>query len=158
MNEQAIFEQNEKEPWYVDSANANTFFAGLYVFSYFFPMMVLSINDIFDDPGPLDDLIEVSGGYPRDFLRMMREVLLTAIMEKKAPPIKSTDLERIVSEVISSQIMVYDKPIFDEDLPPTYVRRRASLIETLRDLHGTTRRLASRVVELEHRVHELENS
>ena len=48
---------------------------------------------------------------------MMREVLLTAIMEKIPPPIPSADLVRIVVDVISGQIEVYSKPIYDEDLP-----------------------------------------
>lgn len=77
----------------------------------------MCMESVFADPDPLDHLIEASGGYPRDFLRMMREVLLTAIMERTAPPIPSADLSRIVAEVIRAQIEVYSKPIYDEDLP-----------------------------------------
>ncbi len=77
----------------------------------------MSMEQVFGDIEPLDDLIEASGGYPRDFLRMMHEVFLMAIMDKIEPPIPSADLSRLVTEVISAQIEVYDKPIFDEDLP-----------------------------------------
>jgi len=77
----------------------------------------MSIEKVFADTAPLDDVIEASGGYPRDFLRMMREILLRAIMDKITPPISSADLSRIVTEVIRGQIEVYSKPIFDEDLP-----------------------------------------
>lgn len=77
----------------------------------------MPLDEVFADSEPLDDLIAASGGYPRDFLRMMHEVLLTAIMEAIAPPISRADLSRFVAEVIRGQIEVYSKPIYDEDLP-----------------------------------------
>ncbi len=77
----------------------------------------MELGEVFADPIPLDELIAASGGYPRDFLRMMREVLLTAIMEKAEPPIPTADLTRLVEKVIEDQVKIYDKPIFDEDLP-----------------------------------------
>jgi len=77
----------------------------------------VTVEHVFSDLGPLDDLIEASGGYPRDFLRMMYELLLSAVMGKISPPIQPSDLSRLVAKVIRDQIMVYDKPIFDEDLP-----------------------------------------
>ena len=102
----------------------------------------MPLAEVFAEAEPLDDLIEASGGYPRDFLRMMREVLLTAIMEEMAPPIPSTDLSRLVAEVISAQIQVYDKPIFDEDLP--------LLVEVARtqDVPRSERAQAFRLAEL----------
>jgi len=77
----------------------------------------MQLPNVFEDCDPLDNLIEASGGYPRDFLRMMHEVLLMAIMGKVAMPIPPGDLSRLVEDVILAQIDVYDKPIFDEDLP-----------------------------------------
>jgi hypothetical protein len=102
----------------------------------------MRVEQVFEHLGPLDDLIEASGGYPRDFLRMMREVLLMAIMDKTVPPIPSTDLSRLVAEVIRTQIEVYDKPIFDEDL--------AMLVEVARthDVPRAQRVQAFRLAEL----------
>lgn len=102
----------------------------------------MAMGQIFADLSPLDDLIESSGGYPRDFLRMMQEVLLIAIMERIAPPIPSADLSRLVTEVIRTQIEVYDKPIYDEDLP--------LLLEVARthDVPRAKRTQAFRIAEL----------
>jgi len=77
----------------------------------------MDMGKVFADSTPVDDVIEASGGYPRDFLRMMHEVLLTAIMEAVVPPIASADLSRIVDEVIRGQIEIYSQPIYDEVLP-----------------------------------------
>ncbi len=76
----------------------------------------MELNEIFEDPKAIDDLIEASGGYPRDLLRMMKDLLLTAVMEKQEPPIAKQDLQRMVHYVIDEQVKVYSKPIFDEDL------------------------------------------
>jgi len=77
----------------------------------------MDLDKVFADTKPLEQIIEASGGYPRDFLRMMREILLSTIMEGVCAPIPSADLSRIIGEVIRGQIEVYSKPIYDEDLP-----------------------------------------
>ena len=77
----------------------------------------MDVGLVFSSMEPLDAIIEASGGYPRDFLRMMQEVILSAIMEKIAPPIPADDLSRIAADIIRDQIGVYDKPVYDEDLP-----------------------------------------
>jgi hypothetical protein len=102
----------------------------------------MDLGQVFADVEPLDDLIEASGGYPRDFLRMMHEVVLSALMEKIAPPISATDLARLVKNVIRDQVRVYDKPIFDEDLP--------LLVEVARthDVPRSERKQAFRLAEL----------
>ena len=76
----------------------------------------MDLAKLFADADLLDELIEASGGYPRDFLRMMREVFLSAIMENIAPPISAQASSRIVKEVIDAQVQIYDRPIYDEDL------------------------------------------
>ena len=77
----------------------------------------MDMKQVFVSPQPLDELIKASGGYPRDLLRMMREVFLSVIMEKIAPPIPGNDLQRIIKKVIREQVEVYEKPIYDEDVP-----------------------------------------
>jgi hypothetical protein len=77
----------------------------------------MDVSAVFSDLEPLDEVIKASGGYPRDFLRMMHEVILSAIMDKIEPPIPGPDLSRIVEEVIRDQTAIYDKPVYDEDLP-----------------------------------------
>ena len=77
----------------------------------------MTLDHVFADFEPLDQLIAASGGYPRDFLRMMREVLLMAIMDRIEPPIPPDHLARLVGNVIRDQVKIYDTPIFDEDLP-----------------------------------------
>jgi hypothetical protein len=74
------------------------------------------LHAIFADPAQLQPLIEASGGYPRDFLRMVRETLLSAIMGKIKPPIPADRLTEIVAAVIAEQVAMYDKPVYDEDL------------------------------------------
>ena len=77
----------------------------------------MRLEEVLEDTGPLDDLIEASGGYPRDFLRMMREALLRAIMGKATPPIPPEDLRRFIHQAIAAQAAIYDRPIYDEDVP-----------------------------------------
>jgi hypothetical protein len=97
------------------------------------------IKDLFEDPGPLHNLIEASGGYPRDFLRMMHEVLLRAIMDKVRPPIPSAALSRILAEVVRDQIQDYSKPVFDEDLP---------MLVEVAQLHDVPRKERSQVFRI----------
>ena len=77
----------------------------------------MDLSKIFTGLEPLDNIIAASGGYPRDFLRMMHEVILFAIMDKIAPPIPVSDLEQLVKKVIAEQVAAYEKPVYDEDVP-----------------------------------------
>ncbi|NLX21139.1 MAG: hypothetical protein GXY55_05620 [Phycisphaerae bacterium] len=102
----------------------------------------MPMDQVFSDAGTLDTLIEASGGYPRDLLRMMREVLLSAAMKKISPPIPPDILTQLVEEVIRDQVRVYDKPIYDDDLPLLVEVARA------RDVPRATRTQAFRLAEL----------
>jgi len=102
----------------------------------------MPLDSMLEDVKPLDDMIAASGGYPRDFLRMMREVLLTAMMDKIGPPIPAEDLKRLIAEVIESLGYDYDKPIFDEDLPLLME------VAKTRDVPRSERREAFRLAEL----------
>jgi len=102
----------------------------------------MPLGELFADMEPLDRLIEMSGGYPRDLLRMMYEVLLSAMMDDLKPPIPKDTLGKLVADVIAAQIRIYDKPIFDEDLP--------LLVEVAakRDVPRAERKQAFRMAEL----------
>ncbi len=77
----------------------------------------MDMKEVFVDASPLDDLIAASGGYPRDFLRMMRELFLSAIMEEIPAPIPRNKLKALVTKVINDQVAVYERAVYDEDVP-----------------------------------------
>ena len=76
----------------------------------------MKFEEIFEDAEPIEQLIEASGGYPRDLLRMMSEALLNAVMSNETAPISKQNLSKFIDEAIEAQIADFDRAISTEDL------------------------------------------
>jgi hypothetical protein len=74
------------------------------------------LDGIFEDRGALEPLVAASGGYPRDLLRMVREVLLRARMEQRTIPMSRGDTEPIVTSALAGFTEQYESAISDEDI------------------------------------------
>lgn len=106
------------------------------------------------DPEPLSDLRrEVRDGDP---LSLSEDELL-GTHRTDEHDVMSGRWDSLRDEADASRRGEGQPSVFDVDPPPTWVRRRLSLIETLETLRETTRTLTSRVFELERRINELEN-
>lgn len=73
----------------------------------------LDVDRVFGDPARLRPLLEASGGYPRDLLRLVREVLFQAA----AFPVTPVDVERVIAQLAQSYADVVrstDVPLLDE--------------------------------------------
>ena len=76
----------------------------------------MTFEEIFEDAEPIEQLIEASGGYPRDLLRMMSEALLNAVMSNETAPISKQNLSKFIDEAIEAQIADFDRAISTENL------------------------------------------
>lgn len=76
----------------------------------------MPLEKIFENPNVLRSLILGSGGYPRDLLRMVQELLQRARMTKLTPPLPSGDTQQLITKVLDAIGETYEKPIADEDI------------------------------------------
>jgi hypothetical protein len=76
----------------------------------------MPMERLFEKEDDLLPLARQSGGYPRDLLRMIRDVLLTAHMEGATLPIPSTRTVAMVERAVELSASQYETPISGEDL------------------------------------------
>ncbi|MBI3270880.1 MAG: hypothetical protein HYZ53_17900 [Planctomycetes bacterium] len=76
----------------------------------------IPLNELFADPNLLRPLAEASGGYPRDLLRMAREILLRAIMDGASLPIPVATTQKFLDRVLGDFTESYENSLVDEDL------------------------------------------
>jgi len=92
------------------------------------------LDDVFASRAPIVELILASGGYPRDLLRMVREVLLRAGMEERPVPIQEDQLQGIVDLVIAGLSEQFEAALDDSDTEAlAAVAEKHSLAEWGRD-------------------------
>jgi len=75
-----------------------------------------SLERVFGAREPIEELVLASGGYPRDLLRFVRDVLLRASMEKVPTPIAPEQLKSIVEKVIAVQVDQFEEALDDSAL------------------------------------------
>lgn len=73
-------------------------------------------SEIFGDETTLLRLAEAAGGYPRDLLRYVKEVLLRAGMNTPLP-IPAEDQKRFADAVLTAHASLYENAILDDVLP-----------------------------------------
>jgi hypothetical protein len=73
-------------------------------------------KEVFGDEATLLRLAEAAGGYPRDLLRYVREVLLRAGMSTPLP-IPAEDQKRFAEAVLTAHESLYENAILDDVLP-----------------------------------------
>ena len=76
----------------------------------------MPLDDLFEDRTVLHPLVVASGGYLRDLLRMMRELLQRVRMNKLHLPLQSAQAESIIAKVLDVIGELYETPITDEDI------------------------------------------
>ena len=76
----------------------------------------MDLSQIFGDADVLRPIVSKSGGYPRDLLRMVREVLLSNVRAPKLPLERSALVARI-DDVIARFVEMYDTGLDGNDLP-----------------------------------------
>ncbi|MBI2425207.1 MAG: hypothetical protein HYV27_20440 [Candidatus Hydrogenedentes bacterium] len=101
----------------------------------------MDVQAIFGDDTAIRPLIEMSGGYPRDLLRMVRDVLIRNI-EVVALPIPREKLDATVLRVIQVYAEQYETGLDGEDLP------LLTRIAREKEISGWTRKDKFRVAEL----------
>jgi hypothetical protein len=76
----------------------------------------MDLAALFEHPADLREIVSASGGYPRDLLRMVREVLQRAWIAKAPLPIASDKTKEFIDRVIELGIESAEMPIADENL------------------------------------------
>ncbi|MBI3268741.1 MAG: hypothetical protein HYZ53_06945 [Planctomycetes bacterium] len=76
----------------------------------------MPMDQVFADPAMLLPLAEASGGYPRDLLRMAREVLLRAWMQPGEIPIPADRTAELVKRVLVDYVESYENSLVLDDL------------------------------------------
>ncbi|MBM3495234.1 MAG: hypothetical protein FJX72_13070 [Armatimonadetes bacterium] len=102
----------------------------------------MDLKGIFGGKELVRPLIECSGGYPRDLLRMMQEVLLRALTERKTVPLDPEWTEKTVKRVIEIHASQYAAALDanDADLYARIAKEHTSV--------GMTREQHYRLAEL----------
>ncbi|MCK4658338.1 MAG: hypothetical protein KAV82_02350 [Phycisphaerae bacterium] len=102
----------------------------------------MPLDDLFKDRTVLHPLVVASGGYPRDLLRMMRELLQRVRMKKLPLPLPTAQVKPIIAKVLNVIGEIYESPITDEDID-LLVR-----VAKDRDITGHTRADLHRLADL----------
>ena len=102
----------------------------------------LQREELFATSRQLRELIKASGGYPRDLLRMVRELLVRMRLRQVPLPASDEDVAPLVSAVIEETANLYDQAITDESLD--LLKR----IATQQDLHQHSREEIHRLADL----------
>lgn len=102
----------------------------------------MNLEAIFGDRKHILPLIEMSGGYPRDLIRMMQEVLLRAMRDEKSIPLDSAWTQSCVERVIAIYTEQYEMGLDGDDIP-IYVK-----IATSHGVLGWTRKEKLRLAGL----------
>ncbi|MCK4342091.1 MAG: hypothetical protein KAY37_10255 [Phycisphaerae bacterium] len=102
----------------------------------------MPLDDLFKERAVLHPLVVASGGYPRDLLRMMRELLQRARLNKLPLPLPTAKVKPIIDRVLDVIGELYESPITDEDID-LLVR-----VAKDRDITGHTRADLQRLADL----------
>ncbi len=76
----------------------------------------MDLAALFEDAAVLEPLVLASGGYPRDLLRMVRELLLRIKMESEALPVAPEPARALVDRVIAVHTGLFEAPINTDNL------------------------------------------
>jgi len=68
----------------------------------------IAVDEVFADRAQVEALVRASGGYPKDLLRLVREVLYTS----KAFPVTATDVQRVVDRLAEAYAQTVRGPAF----------------------------------------------
>jgi len=92
---------------------------------------------LFASPNPLRELIAACGGYPRDLLRMVRELIVRMRMREARLPAEDQAVAELVQEVMDESTSQYDQAITDEslDLLVRVARERNIRQHTREEIH-----------------------
>jgi hypothetical protein len=74
----------------------------------------MDLQALFANPSLLSPLVHASGGYPRDLLRMAREVLLRLQMDNVPLPAQDEKLRGVVGRVLDSHVDQYEQTLDDD--------------------------------------------
>jgi len=77
----------------------------------------MDLETIFGDREGIKRLVEMSGGYPRDLIRMIQEVLLRAMRDEKTIPLDKEWTRTCVERIIAIYTEQYEMGLDCEDVP-----------------------------------------
>ena len=102
----------------------------------------MNMESLFEKPEQLEEIAAASGGYPRDLLRMARDVLQRAWIEKAPLPLSGETTKKFIDRVIELGIESAELPLAEENLD-LLVR-----IGRQRSIGGHTKKDLDRLAEL----------